>query len=200
MKEFFRKYWRIVLIVVIILLSFAIPVYWFMKPSPELGENPNVADYIFDFLDKWASAGGPVFTLLLALAAFWAIWQTRGIQKSEKRERLLNEILEWAVEAAESAISRQTRIPSELWKAKLKYKHSQAKSKYIAEVAYSSFDSLSPFITNVAVKLEKAVEVSTQVIEHKANGKALVNSERELTESVEKLITELAKIKARDIG
>jgi len=47
--------------------------------------------------DTWlaVSAGA---TFLLALAAFWAIWQTRSIQRRERRDRLLNEIIEWATE------------------------------------------------------------------------------------------------------
>jgi hypothetical protein len=45
--------------------------------------------------DTWLaiSAGA---TFLLAVAAFWAIWQNYSLQKRERRERLLNEIIEWA--------------------------------------------------------------------------------------------------------
>jgi hypothetical protein len=35
-------------------------------------------------------------TFLLALAAFGSIWQNHRLQKRERRERLLNEIIEWA--------------------------------------------------------------------------------------------------------
>lgn len=35
-------------------------------------------------------------TLFLALAAFWAIRQNYSLHKSERRERLLNEIIQWA--------------------------------------------------------------------------------------------------------
>ena len=35
-------------------------------------------------------------TLVLAIAAFLAIWQNRNLQRKERRERLLNEIIEWA--------------------------------------------------------------------------------------------------------
>ena len=47
-----------------------------------------------------AQALTPWATLLLAIAAFLAIRQTRNIQKAEKRERLLNEIIEWAIDVA----------------------------------------------------------------------------------------------------
>jgi len=37
-----------------------------------------------------------IATLLLAIAAFWSIWQNYQLQKRERKERLLNEIIEWA--------------------------------------------------------------------------------------------------------
>ena len=46
----------------------------------------------------WILIGSAGATFLLAIAAFWAIWQTRSIQKRERKERLLNEIIEWATE------------------------------------------------------------------------------------------------------
>ena len=47
--------------------------------------------------DNWLaiSAGA---TFLLALAAFLAIWQNHNLKKREQRQRLLNEIIEWAIE------------------------------------------------------------------------------------------------------
>jgi hypothetical protein len=50
--------------------------------------------------DNWLaiSAGA---TFLLALAAFWAIWQNHSLRKRERKERLLNEIIEWATQILE---------------------------------------------------------------------------------------------------
>jgi len=47
--------------------------------------------------DNWLaiSAGA---TFLLALAAFWAIWQNYIFRRKERKERLLNEIIEWAID------------------------------------------------------------------------------------------------------
>ena len=45
-------------------------------------------------------------TFMLALAAFWAIWQNHKLQKRERREKLLNEIIEWATEAIEWDIEK----------------------------------------------------------------------------------------------
>ena len=48
-------------------------------------------------IDNWLaiSAGA---TFLLALAAFWAIWQNYSLRQKERKERLLNEIIEWAID------------------------------------------------------------------------------------------------------
>ena len=51
---------------------------------------------IADWIKEWAIVISGGATFLLAIAAFCAIRQTRGIQKSEKRQRLLNEIIVWA--------------------------------------------------------------------------------------------------------
>ena len=50
------------------------------------------------WLKEWALFISAGVTLLLAIAAFWAIWQNHLIQKRERKERLLNEIIEWAVD------------------------------------------------------------------------------------------------------
>ena len=53
---------------------------------------------IANWIKEWAIVISGGATFLLALGAFWAIRQTRSIQKAEKRERLLNEIIEWATD------------------------------------------------------------------------------------------------------
>lgn len=47
-----------------------------------------------------------IITSVLALAAFLAIRQTRNIQENEKREKLLNEIIEWAEDVGAYILNR----------------------------------------------------------------------------------------------
>jgi len=47
--------------------------------------------------DNWVGISA-LTTMLLAIAAFLAIRQTRSIQRAEKRERQLKEIIEWATD------------------------------------------------------------------------------------------------------
>lgn len=48
-------------------------------------------------------------TFLLALAAFWAIWQNHSLQKRERRERLLNEIIEWVSDVKRKMLQADTQ-------------------------------------------------------------------------------------------
>jgi len=52
---------------------------------------------IFAVTPQIANAIAATATLTLAIAAFLAIWQNRNLQRKERRERLLNEIIEWAI-------------------------------------------------------------------------------------------------------
>lgn len=53
---------------------------------------------IAEWIKEWAIPLSAGITLLLALAAFWAIWQNYQFHKRERNERLLNEIIEWVTE------------------------------------------------------------------------------------------------------
>jgi hypothetical protein len=48
-------------------------------------------------IGEWILMGSGGATFLLAIAAFWAVLQNYKFQNREKRERLLNEIIEWAI-------------------------------------------------------------------------------------------------------
>ncbi len=68
--------------------------------------------------DKWVGISA-MATLLLALGAFLAIQKTLDIRKSEKRERLLNEIIEWALDISkcgiDAGIDYFMRCPTEVF-------------------------------------------------------------------------------------
>ena len=46
--------------------------------------------------DNWLAVSA-LATLILAIAAFWAIRQNYNFRRQEKKERLLNEIIDWAI-------------------------------------------------------------------------------------------------------
>ena len=62
----------------------------------ELGYLP--AQKIFDFFDDWAMTLSATVMLLLAGAAVWAIMDNRHARIVDRKERLLNEIIQWATD------------------------------------------------------------------------------------------------------
>jgi hypothetical protein len=54
----------------------------------------------------WITLAAVIVALGIGVAS---ILHTQSLQKRERKERLLNEIVEWASNVAKSAISRQTR-------------------------------------------------------------------------------------------
>jgi membrane protein implicated in regulation of membrane protease activity len=116
-------------------------------------------------------------------------------EKRDRREKLLNEIIEWAEDVAKAAISRQTRHPHELWKIKLEYKYQKSKGKYISVIVSSSFTELSNLLEEINKKLDETIICTQQAIDDTSVGEALKKFETELTNSVEKILEEAAKIK-----
>ena len=112
----------------------------------------------------WITLGAAILvgggTLFLGFMAWRTIRQTKNIQKAEKRERLLNEIIEWAEDVAKSAINRRTLSREELWKAKLSYKFHKAKSKYIEGIVGSSFKDFYDLVEEINTKLDRLIEVT----------------------------------------
>lgn len=148
-----------------------------------------------------ASATIALATLVLALGAFLAIRQSSNTQRRERKDRLLNEIIEWASNVAKSAISRQTIDVSELWKAKLEYKYHKSKGKYIDVIVSSSFKELSDPFKDANIKLDEAINFLERIFDGKGgNVLALKDYETGIVGSVEKILAEATKIKTRGIG
>ncbi len=158
-------------------------------------------DDLADVFTVWA-------TLILAGVAVFSFEESRRLREENKqreerdrKERLLNEIIEWAEDVAKSAISRRTLSREELWKAKLSYKFHKAKSKYIEGVVGSSFKDFYDLVEGIDTKLDRLIEVTTKFTrESMVDGKKLSDYEAELTESVEKLLIETAKTKTTGIS
>ncbi len=76
-----RKYWHVILIVVII-LPLAVVVQYTKDTN-------DITRWVFNFLKEWAVIFGAVGALLLAVIAFWTIFR-------ERRSKLANELYTWA--------------------------------------------------------------------------------------------------------
>lgn len=82
------------------MIGFALAVYILITPRPPQYTIHTIAQLVFDFLDKWASAGAPAIMLLSIIVALYiglrSLRQSERIQRSERKQRLLKEIEEWA--------------------------------------------------------------------------------------------------------
>ena len=98
--------------------------------------------------DTWlaVSAGA---TFLLALAAFWVIWQNYNFRKREQRQRLLNEIIEWATEIHTASL--KTDLP----------KIDPSLELYIEEKASGNQEIVEDIKRNIVNKEHHRIEVET---------------------------------------
>ena len=230
-KTFLKEHWKITLICISIasvILGLAVAVYIFKTPSSDLPANANFFDKVFNFLDEWASAGAPAMMLLAVLAALGigitTILQTRSIQKAEKRERLLNEIIEWAVDAAgcgsdisilfspeavglsiDSATEYEHQEIAEamtrthLGTLLLRYKAIVARREYVRTAVSALGGNLPTKEKDVSDELNKFLPVLDRRIKGDATDEDVRKAEEELNEYARILIEEVTKIKTRGI-
>ena len=105
-------------------------------------------------------------TLVLAIAAFLAIWQNRNLQRKERRERLLNEIIEWGLEVSRvtstSAFTRYAEV-EDIHKQRLivvsdllgKFTSLETRGKYIKLIALKLENSLGNVVEEVIINIKE---------------------------------------------
>lgn len=195
------KEWQLVLIGALLILGFAVVVHIFKAPD-------NLAGQIFDFLDVWASAGGPAITLIAVAVALYigikSLRQTRDIQKSEKRQRLLSEINDWAELMAESTVKLEKPISSVINDRLSRYHRFLVKSRYMENIAASFEDDLAfsvkriskllRFATNFIFKLIKLKEIKTEIKEETLGLIGEINIKDPTLLKYEKLLPEFERV------
>lgn len=196
MRRLFRKYWYVILIVIIILCLavlvevFRVAVYFADTPFKSF------ADHTFNFLSGWAVAGGPVMTLIAVAVALYigikSLRQTENIQKREQKHRLLNETNNWAEEAIElvDRFQRGFKDP-DMFDRKLILR---AKTMGIESVLSKFSISLS----HVVMKAIRDFEAFDN--EFKKEHWDLKDKSEQCKDSLKALIEYVSALKAEDIG
>jgi len=150
---------------------------------------------------SWMTLLLAVATFVLAGMALWSIMQNNALHKKERRERLLNEIVDWAEESAKSAIYRKSLDEPELWKAITKYKYCVAKGEYVNTITSVAFPTLVVQTENVVTKLREANIATTSFKDSSIGSEEehtkMRNCEDGVTNAVQGLFKECAKIKTR---
>lgn len=148
---------------------------------------------VADWIKEWAIPLSAGATFLLAIAAFLAIRQTRKLQKRERRDRLLNEIIEWAVEVAKSSIEPETpdlfddKDAAKSWPFLAAQEKKldtlqllRAKSAYIAKIATETNPDLGKVtietVENLSNQIKSLYEHKNFVSEYKSKKRSMDTS------------------------
>jgi hypothetical protein len=137
----------------------------------------------------------------LAAAAFWAIWQNYQLHKRERRERLLNEIIEWAedIDIASltpdiSFIAKNT-IDVQFLRAErdantlMRYGISRSKATSILTIVEERFKgALLKYLNKVLNELIEFIYIKQMML-----SKALPNEKNFPKRTVNKMTKEIAK-------
>lgn len=183
------KRWKWYLIsgtsIFVAILTFAIIVY--INMTPTLEKDANTADKIFDFLDKWASAGAPAIMLIAIAVALGVglagILQTRNIQRNEQKQKMLNEIVEWA----RSIITWRVRhkdIFRDIARSTGPIEGARLTHAHLAQVLgdFAGITGLNEYMRKVALRLEEGLPASVE---------KLINDTGTYTEFLEQRFKEL---------
>lgn len=167
-------------------------------------------------------------TFLLALAAFWAIWQNYSFRKKEHKQRLLNEIIEWAEMVAhwrsegKNIFKEMVGITETKQLQLLTYAHilevkenfvgMRGRNHYISKIT-EKFDkvlqdAVEELIDNLEAYIElldewqeaKAYEIAHNLVEEEEYTTKADEHALQLEKSINKVIEEAVKIKTKDIG
>ena len=175
--------------------------------------------YVFvTFYDDWL-AFSAFATLLLALAAFLAIRHSSEQEKRNRKERLLNEITEWAEDIRKS--SSESIDPNEIifdtpieqiaaqrgfYNLRLRYQAISVKSEYLEGIAKKVFGNELLSATEIVTqKLGEIIDVLKDCLTNrrasqKEKSEKVETYKKSLDSYAEDLIKEAVKIKTRDIG
>jgi hypothetical protein len=151
-------------------------------------------------------------TIFLGIMALKTIRQNRVIQKAEKRERLLNEIIEWAIDVGSPKYGLNIDVLTSDGIGDndklLAYSLNQAfhldmliqKGNYIAKIAPIFTKDLEKAVEEVRGALAKHNKIIYSFVDGKIDAKTVGKHDFVLTQTANKVIEEATKIKTRDIG
>ena len=145
-------------------------------------------------------------TLFLGIMALRTIRQTRSIQKAEKRERLLNEIIEWAIDIMKCGMEKGSFNTSMDEMPIILEGITVGRTNYILQVASGFEEDLQQAVAKLTIHLQDFLNLLVKYNEMRnSKDKKLAEASKLLLEHIYKLrtsaikvIEEATKIKTRD--
>lgn len=198
---YYKGYWYFRFIINVIVLIIFLAVL-----AQNTKDTNDFAKWAFTFLDEWSMVLAAAATLLLAGAAFWAIMDNRHGRIVDRRERLLNEIIKWAMDITRCGFGGEiTQRALVLENQLLNYQDLLIHSEYIENIATAKEfgEALHTTVLETTSSLENVIETTQQHRnnpEDKSIDAMLEEYEEVLLKSARTLIEEATKIKVRDIS
>ncbi len=158
-------------------------------------------------------------TLILAIVAAMAIDSSRAIEKRrreeelakeerDRKERLLNEIIEWAEDVArlnfkiynfiEAQIAKESWVESSIGEIVSQFQVVEAKGDYINTIVLSSFKGKGELLSAVKAvnkEIRELVDISMKRLDGKVATEAVTEHMNLLRSKITELLKETAKIK-----
>jgi len=141
-------------------------------------------------------------TLFLGIMAWQIIHQTRKIQKAGKKEKLLNEIIEWAEDICRasfgSEIERETLV---LENQLLNYQELYITSKYIGKIAEKFGADLDSTVLHITIPLGNITDVIQEYLKNPQDEHINARLEgygEQLLKRARTLIEKAAEIKTKE--
>ncbi len=157
-------------------------------------------------------------TLFLGSMAWRTIRQTRNLQKAEKIERLLNEVIEWAVGISKCGIEKGypdisnlidlhtvwLKISNNIGDIILCFKEMRGKNQYISEIVKALDQDLREASKTLTDDFEEHIRLlslcETYMRDREKAWEKVVVHKHKLNFSAKKVIEEAVKIKTRDVS
>lgn len=137
--------------------------------------------------------------------------QTRNIQKREQERRILNEILDWAIEITERSSGTpiplrdedtgvETYVKLEQIDTIRDFDHLNKRSEIIKGIALLLSKDLYIAVENVTQKLRELLSIRWDILSIEEVNKALIEYGEEVHNSAENLISEVSKLITKGKG
>ena len=152
--------------------------------------------------------GAIIVSLFVGLRS---LHQTRNIQKREQERRILNEILDWAIEITERSSGTPIPLRDEDTGVKTYVKleqidtirdfdHLNKRSEIIKGIALLLSKDLYTAVENVTQKLGELLSIRWDILSIEEANKTLIECGEEVQNSAENLISEVSKLITKGKG
>jgi len=196
-KSFHTKWWKVIKFLLLLVLGVAF--VWVVILLAEA--------------DNWLGISA-LATMILAIAAFVTIRNSNEQEKRVRKERLLNEIIDWATDILECG-----RVPDMLYEMRVRDKTTtdelkgvmsddvryrfnpiKARSVYLLKIAPTFGKRLQTFVNATTDAIEQQIELLKQTADGALSPDAVGDHRKVLDKSVDQLIAEATRLKTIDLG